>query len=164
MSLGSNSHSLALTWIPSVFKNSPEVSTKPLPLSNLAPLTSVALASAPVSISRPMTISPPLRCWPCSSLPELLAVTLPSTRMLPPSASRCTAPPCAPVVSMLPLWMMLATALLSAAACMYTCPPSVTRVPPLALATAALMRLGLSSSLMRPLPLTGILTVSAAAR
>jgi hypothetical protein len=47
---------------------------------------------------------------------------------------------------------------------MYTCPPSVTMVLPLALLTAALMLLGLSSSLMRPEPLTGILMVSAAAR
>ncbi|MGB4193480.1 MAG: hypothetical protein WBK09_05830 [Limnohabitans sp.] len=105
-------------------------------------------------------MSPPLRAWPLSSVPVLLAVMLPSTLMVPPSASRCTAPPCSPVVSMRPLCNICAAARFRASACMYTCPPSDTMAP--LFFTLALMSPAVSSSLMRPLPVTGTLIVSAA--
>jgi hypothetical protein len=49
MLVGSSNHSRAFTLTCSVFRKSPEVSTKPLALSNFAPLTSVVLASAAFS-------------------------------------------------------------------------------------------------------------------
>ena len=93
MSVGSRSHSAALTLTPKESRCWPEVSTKPLLLSNLAPLTSVAFANAPVCSSRPMMMSPPLSGWLLLSGPVLLAVMEPLTLMLPFSANTCTAPP-----------------------------------------------------------------------
>ena len=151
MSLGSSNQSLALTWMPSTFKKLPDVSINPLVLSSLAWLTSVLAASTPVTSSRPMMMSPPLLA---DSV--LLALMLPATLILPWSACKVTAPPCAPVVSIVPVCVTLATASLNAAACIITWPPSVVMVP--LLLTMALIVEGSSSR--RTLPLRGTLMLS----
>ena len=86
----------------------------------------------------------------------LLALMFPVALMMPWSACSVTAPPCAPVVSMVPVWVMLATASLRAAACISTWPPSVVMVPPFS--TLALMVEGASSK--RTLLLRGMPTLS----
>ena len=140
--------------MPLVANQSPDVSTNPPKLSSLAPLTLVALANTPVTSSRPMMMSPPL-----FFAFLLLALMFPVALMMPWSACSVTAPPCAPVVSMVPVWVMLATASLRAAACISTWPPSVVMVP--LLATMALMVEGSSSRRTLPLRGTPMLSVKA---